>query len=199
MLLVFLLLQLVPAPARDAIVSRYGDRHTWAVVRTEMEPQWQCFHPEARPVSITLSFSGGLSPAAGWAPNTAGDGTRPPAIARLESFDDALTSWREMDSSEPAATLENYSPTVPAIELATVSDGPVIVPWLLGDLSHQLAASSVTLSGVDPLPEGGGGPTGGPGGGVGGALPEPAATIPLIGMVIPLILRRRSPRQNPAS
>ena len=203
MLLVFLLLQFVPAPTRDAVVSRYLDRHTWAVVRTELDPQWQVasFHPEARPVSISLSWTS--SPSESEWRSVIHDASRPAApsgAAMLQSsLADDLPSGKSIASSAPmVSSLTNYSPSTPAIELASVTDSPVIVPWMLGDLSHTMAASSVLATGSGSS-EGPGGGTGGPGGGIGGAIPEPTATIPLIAMVIPLILRRRPMRQNPAN
>jgi hypothetical protein len=179
------------------MVARYSDRHTWSVVRTELEPDWQVasFHPEARPVSITLTSSSSEAES-DWR-SVLQDCSRPAGgSVMLQSFDDAMPSGRSIAPAAPnGSPLTNYSPTVPAIELASMTDQPVILPYLLGDLSHTVTASSATIAGSDsPTPSG----PGGPGGGIGSPVPEPAA-IPLMGMVISLMLRRRSTRQNPPS
>src|SRR4051812_11140835 len=155
MLLVFLLLQLVPAPTRDAVVARYSDRHSWSVARTELEPQWQVvnFRPESRPVSITLVQLASSQPVSDWrlALADCGRPATPSGAAMLQSsFDDELPSGKSIEPSAPSApSLSNYSTALPAIELASVTDGPVIVPWLLGDLSHTITASSVAITGSD--------------------------------------------------
>lgn len=199
MLLVFLLLQFVPAPSREAMLARYNDRHTWSVVRTELEPQWQVasFHPEARPVSITLMQGSSSQSESDWR-SVLQDCSQPASgsVMLQSSFDDEMPSGRLIAPSEPdVSSLTNDGPAVPAIELASLADRPVILPYLLGDLSYTISAPSKAIAVSPPPTEG---PTSGPGGGIGGALPEPATAIPLMAMVIPLILRRRPMRQNPA-
>jgi hypothetical protein len=203
MLLVFLLLQWLPTPTRDAMLARYSDRHTWSVVRTELEPKWQLanFHPEARPVSISLMHGSSSQSESDWRSVLEACSQPARGLVTLQSFDDVMPSGELITKSAPAVSSQTSDSLVtPAIELASLADRPVILPYLLGDLSHTITASSADIA-VSPPPTDGptSGPGGGPGGGIGAPLPEPAAAIPVIGMVIPLILRRRRRLQNPAN
>ena len=209
MLLVFLLLQLIPAPIQDAMADKAGDGRTWAVVRTELDSSWTVANarPESRPVTITLSripttqpsaesrnFSMASSAPSGsamWSKALQGglDSFELPAATSLPGSGMAVESSKSSDSALPAMDFGSSSSLLNSNSL-------------LGDMRHTSVASLSTSQPdvsfpTDPGTDGPGSTPGGPGGGVGGGIgspiPEPS-TVGLLLFAIPLVTRRRAKR-----
>jgi hypothetical protein len=197
MLLVLIILQLLPAPAKEAMADAVGDRHSWQVVRTELNPQWTTVvgRIESRRPTITLVMPAPVQPAVD--PRSFSFAPDLPAGARLANglLRDVVT-----ETAVPPAPAGLTWGAIPAWDPpASPAEGGSA---LLGDLRSILSGTTLALTAdielpTVPDPTAGGRPDGFPGSGIGASVPEPAV-IPLTGLAVPLILSRRRRWQNPA-
>jgi hypothetical protein len=196
MLLVLIILQLMPAPAKDAMAEAVRDRHSWQGVRTELEPQWtvSAGRIESRRPTITLVAPPAVQPVVD--PRSFSLAKDLPAGPKLGT---GLLRDVMQETMAPVSPVATADPT-------GVSAAPPLVPPaarfaapLLGDLRYAPSHMTVALAAEIDLPttpEPSTQPRGFPGVGIGSPVPEPSV-ISLTGIAIPLILSRRRRWKNP--
>jgi hypothetical protein len=208
MLLVFLLMQWMPVDAHAAVADAMNAPYSWQAVRTEIAPAWtitvempQHKRPEftlqqtgpAEPVVDSRSFSLTIDLSASAALGSAM--LNPP-------IDDAMPAGSNLegDSATPLAMIDSGPSVDPVMVSGGLSSSATTLARFIAMSDSGVNIPNGNNGGVGTVPPPGNNPGGpgspnGPGGGVGTPIPEPAS-IALLAMALPLLLRRRSTRRN---